>query len=100
MKKRNKTLRQNMALAEATWGPLNNLSRLSLRDLLTNYGLSVSRSDLQYLSGSWYVTHAGLLRIAERRHCAGIRVSQVRQFCDATIARWVFKATVYKTADS
>jgi hypothetical protein len=27
-------------------------------------------------------------------------VSQVRQFCDPATARWVFKATVYKTHDS
>ena len=89
-----------MALAEAAWGPLNNVARRSLSELLTRYGLRVSQGDLKYLNGSWYVTHAGLLRLAERRRCAGIRVSQVRQFCDPITSRWVFKATVYRTPDS
>jgi len=60
------------------------------------YGLSVSAGDLQYLDEKWYVTHAGLLRLAQRKRCAGISVRQVRDFCDPTTNRWVFKATVYK----
>src|SRR5437588_877209 len=48
----------------------------------------------------WYVTHAGLLRLAQRRHCAGIKVQQVREFCDPTMGRWVFKATLYKNRGS
>jgi hypothetical protein len=71
-----------------------------LRQLTRNYGFSVALGDFLYLDGSWYVTHAGLLRLAERRRCASIRVGQVRHFCDPVIGRWVFKATVYKTPDS
>jgi len=48
------------------------------------------------LDNKWYVTHAGLLRLAQRRHCAGIRVEQVREFCDPAAGRWVFRAILYK----
>jgi hypothetical protein len=58
----------------------------------------VALGDLLLLNGNWYVTHAGLLRLAQRRHCAGIRVQQVKQFCDPSAGRWVFKATLYKRA--
>jgi len=42
------------------------------------------------------VTHAGLIRLAQRKHCAGISVRQVRDYCDSATCRWVFKATVFK----
>jgi hypothetical protein len=49
------------------------------------------------LNGKWYVTHAGLLRLAHRTRCAGIRVQQVSEFCDVAVRHWVFKATVFKS---
>jgi hypothetical protein len=53
--------------------------------------------DVRYLSGGWYVTHSGLLKIATRRHCSGIRVQPVGEFCDKSGDRWVFRATVFKS---
>jgi hypothetical protein len=47
-----------------------------------------------------YVTHAGLLRIGERSRCSGIVTLLQKDVSDPTAARWVFKATVYRTADS
>jgi hypothetical protein len=52
------------------------------------------------LDGRWYVTHAGLLRIAERARCSGIKTSLQRELSEPVTHRWVFKATVYKTAKS
>jgi hypothetical protein len=46
------------------------------------------------------VTHSGLLRIAERRHCAGIKTDLLKDFSDSSISHWVFKATVYKAPES
>ncbi|MGB9452663.1 MAG: hypothetical protein WBV50_19085 [Candidatus Acidiferrum sp.] len=46
------------------------------------------------------MTHAGLLGLAQRRHCAGIHVQQVREYCEPTVGRWVFKATVYRRRSS
>jgi hypothetical protein len=60
----------------------------------------IALGHLQRLDGRWYITHGGLLDIAQRRRCAGILVHQVRASCDPTLGRWVFKATVYKTPRS
>jgi len=53
--------------------------------------------ELQLLSGGWYVTHVGLVRIAARNRCLGIRIQPVREFCDSGKNRWVFQATVYRS---
>jgi len=71
-----------------------------LRDLTYNFGFSVATGELLNLNGGWYVTHAGLLRLASRKHCAGIEVEPMDQACDPLAARWVFKATVFKSRTS
>ena len=60
------------------------------------YRLSVTAGHLQFFDGRWYITHSGLLSVAHRNRCAGIRTTVERQLCDVGIKRWVFKATVYK----
>ena len=62
--------------------------------------MSVASGDLQILDGTWYVTHGGLLRIAQRRGCIGVISCIERRFCDAAARRWVFKATVFKSSKS
>ena len=96
MKNRIKETSMNMRIAEEIWGPLSKPARVRLKELIVRYGLSVTAGDLQYLDERWYVTHAGLLRLAQRKHCAGISVRQVQDFCDPGTGRWVFRATVYK----
>ena len=71
-----------------------------LETLSTQYSLSVPAGDLLLLDGHWYVTHAGLLSLARRNRCSGVRVQLVREFCDSASGRWVFKATVYKSPRS
>src|SRR5713226_4087693 len=94
-------IRQNIRLAKRLGvGQLGTATLDRLRHLTVNFGFSLALGDFQYLNGGWYVTHAGLLRLALRRGCAGIRVHQVREFCDPTCGRWVFKATVYKSPRS
>lgn len=100
MKNMAREISTNTRLAGAVWGSLSRVARICLRELIKQYGLSVAGGDLQILDDRWYVTHTGLLRLAQRRHCAGISVRQVRDFCDAATNRWVFKATVYKSPDS
>jgi hypothetical protein len=89
-------VRQNIRLARR-WnvGELGSVALERLRNLTKTFGFSLALGDFQYLNGGWYVTHAGLLRLAQRRRCVGIRVHQVHQFCDPVMGRWVFKATVF-----
>jgi len=91
--------RSNRNYAKRLWAEsLGQRHLRALRDLTEKFGFSVARGEVQLLNGNWYVTSAGLLRLAERRHCSGIKVQQVREFCDAVAGRWVFKTTVYKNS--
>ncbi len=90
----------NLKLARSLWGELPLSARRHLRELTHKYRLSVAAGDLKFLDGRWYITHAGLLRIAERRRCEGIRTSVDRHLSDSGACRWVFKATVFKSPGS
>jgi hypothetical protein len=52
------------------------------------------------LNSGWYVTAAGLLRLARENRCHGIHVCAVSKLCDVENGRWVFKATVFKSPRS
>ena len=94
-------VRENLRLARrSSSGQLGRVLLDRLREITVKYGLSMALGDCTYLDGSWYVTHAGLLRLALRRRCVGIDVQQVLESCDRSIGRWVFRATVYKSRDS
>ena len=84
-------------LARELWGDLPDQTVNTLKQLIKRYSVSVAMGDLMYLGGRWYVTHSGLLGISRRRRCAGIRVCPVPAFCDLSLTRWTFKATVYKS---
>ncbi len=59
--------RPNLALAKRLWpGQINREQQHSLKSLSENYGLSVEAGDLQLLENRWYVTHTGLIRLAQR----------------------------------
>ncbi len=100
MKTPSKLFRSNARLARTMWGKLSTITLQGLKELSERYALAVAAGDLLYLDGRWYVTHAGLLRLAHRNRCSGIRVQPLREFCDAAASRWVFKAPVYKSARS
>jgi hypothetical protein len=90
--------RQNLRLAQSRWGPnLSPAAKTALRDYSKQLRLSVERGDLLLIDGKWYVTHSGLLHLANRRRCCGISVTAIRQLCDPSSSRWAFKATVYKS---
>jgi hypothetical protein len=97
---RRRIFRSNVKLARTMWGVLSRASLHSLKELTVRYGLSIAGGDLQQLDGRWYVTHTGLLGLARRNRCSGVRVQLIREFCDSTSGRWVFKATVYKSPRS
>jgi hypothetical protein len=91
----------NRKLAKQIWGDvLDPLQVRSLSEISRSFGFSIAMRDILLLEGGWYVTHAGLIRLATRHYCAGIAVEAVREFCDPIAARWSFKATVYKSTRS
>jgi hypothetical protein len=90
---------RNVRLAKQRWGRLPRTVLMALRELSRDYRLSVALGDLLYLDGRWYVSHAGLLRIAQRRKCSGIKVECIGEFSDPAVTRWAFKATVFKSRD-
>ena len=87
-------------LASKLWGDLSLVSHRMLRALTCDYGFSIAVGDLQLIEGRWYITHAGLLRLAARRKCNGIRTSLQTPYTDSNAKRWVFRAVVYKTGRS
>src|ERR1700730_17121133 len=91
------TTKSNAEIATTLWGKMSEIAIESLEDLTKRHSLRIASGDLLYLAGTWYVTHAGLLRIAHRKHCSGIQVRPARQFCDPAGSRWAFRATVYKS---
>jgi len=94
-------LRVNRRLAAELWGDEIQQRHLrALRDLTERFSFSIGRGEIQLLNGNWYVTHAGLLGMANRKRCSGIRVHLVREYCDHQTSHWIFKATVYKSHGS
>jgi hypothetical protein len=90
----------NVRRARSIWGRLPSTTFDSLRQLTDRLGLSIAAGDLQLLEHRWYVTHSGLLRIAQRRRCCGIKTAIEDRLSDPLANRWVFKATVYKSRSS
>ena len=100
MKKIDKGFLADLRLATAKWGKLPPAAVKALKEMDITYRFSLALGDLLYLDRGWYVTHTGLIRLANRTRCSGIRVQPIREFCDASVSRWVFKATVYKSPRS
>jgi hypothetical protein len=53
-------------------GGISKAAMRGLKELTSAHSLAVVAGDLQLLDGKWYVTHSGLLRIAQRGRCMGI----------------------------
>jgi hypothetical protein len=93
-------IRENVRLAKTNGHALSPIAIQQLKVLTQGYGLSLALGDLLYLENGWYVAHAGLLRLATRKGCSGILVEQIAEASDPGAARWVFRATVFKSASS
>jgi hypothetical protein len=91
-------LSSNLRLARSRWkGEINQIEVQQLKSLTERHEFSVAEGDLIRLERGWYVTHTGLIRLANRNRCAGIHTKPVARFCDPQTHRWSFEATVYKT---
>jgi len=92
---------ENRRFAEAVWPRAKSEALVrQLTDLSKELGVSVARGEIVYLDGKWYVTHAGLLKVALNSRCCGIQTNLVQKQCDSLSHKWVFRAIVYKTRAS
>src|SRR5271163_1099551 len=91
-------LRSNMRVARSRWKcELNQFAFEFLKILTNRFQFSVAEGDLIWLERGWYVTHTGLIRLANRRRCRGIEVHPISEFSDPPNRRYALKATVYKS---
>ena len=95
--KRLVTFQSNRRIAWQLWGQISPTALRGLKELTSEYLLSIASGDLLLLDGRWYVTHSGLLGLARRNRCAGINVQPAPAFSDPSVQRWAFEATVYKS---
>lgn len=89
---------ENLKIAKKRWPDLNRSTIQALKILSEANDLSIATGDLILLDKSWYVTNAGLLRLARRGRCVGMHVEPVPEFSQPLQARWAFKATVFKSS--
>ena len=93
-----KLVRRNRRYAKSRWGSILGVAALdALRNYSEEFQFSAASGDLLFLDKGWYVTNAGLTRLARRNRCAGVHVQPVPEFSDPATSRWAFKATVYKS---
>ena len=86
----------NIKVARNRWGfERGHIALQALKMYSEEYRFCLSTGDLLFLNQNWYVTHAGLLRLALRKHCRGIEVSPVAELCNSGLSRYAFKAAVY-----
>ena len=90
-------LARETKFAKSLYGDLPKPTLHALKELVTRHQVFVTNGDIKYLDGGWYITHSGLLRLAERRNCAGIHSRPVLESSDPATSRWVFRAAVFKS---
>jgi hypothetical protein len=89
--------RRNLYAAKTLYPTLSQQQLSVLRDLTQTLRLSVAGRELLCIDGNWYVSHPGLLRMANRSKCLGIETEIIQGVTEPAEHRWVFKATVRKS---
>src|ERR1700688_2407386 len=97
MKRKQDLIRTEISLARRRWYGIRAEKLAELRGLVRRYRLSVALGDVLFIDTGGYVTHAGLLRLAHRNRCSGIKTSLEKLYSDPSTSRWVFKAIVYNS---
>jgi hypothetical protein len=95
-----KLTNQNLRRAKRLLGKVPEPRLRELLRALSQVGFSIKSGDLQVLENNWYVTHAGLLRLARRKRCRGIQVEVVDSLSDPSASRFVLKATAFPSKTS
>jgi hypothetical protein len=73
MKQKPKSVRTEMNVARRIWGEVGATRLAELRALIRRNRISVALGDVCYIENRWYITHSGLLRVAHRKRCTGIK---------------------------
>jgi hypothetical protein len=94
------SLRVEMKVARKMWPGLEASKFRDLRALVAKYKFSVAGGEITRIEDRWYVTHSGLLQLATRRKCQGIKTTVQERLCDPGTGRWVFRAVVYRGSKS
>src|SRR3954468_15037365 len=89
-----KLLRENAKAVKELWPNITGPQLKHLQEISNKLMFSVRSQDVLLLNGSWYVTHAGLLKLAMRKQCRAIITELSEPFWKPEKNRWVFKATV------
>jgi hypothetical protein len=89
--------RAEINLARRKWAGVGGEKLSELRKFIERCHFSVALGDVLYINNSWYITHAGLLRLAHRSRCLGIKTILEIRCSDPLSGRWIFKAIVYKS---
>ena len=98
MNTRSDLYKKNLVAAKKVWGSrLTNTCISHLRRLSEELCTEVLAGDLLLLDGRWYITNAGLLRLAQRKGCFGINIEAVHCLCNTNTDRYTFKATVFRS---
>jgi hypothetical protein len=93
---KNTLLRNNRKSAPSRWEDTSLLQTLKAHT--ERFKFSISNGDLLLLDRRWYVTHTGMVGLANLRHCHGIDVQPSVEFSHPSSSRWAFKATVFKSS--
>ena len=65
MKSDRYNLARETRFAKSLYGDLPKAVLGALKELIQRHEISLTSGDVKYLNGGWYVTHSGLLRLAE-----------------------------------
>src|SRR6478752_3482811 len=97
MKPSETNLARETRFAKSLYGDLPKAILRALKELIRRHQTLLTNGDVKYLDGGWYVTHSGLLRLADRRRCVGIHCRPILESSDPPTSRWVFRAEVFKS---
>jgi hypothetical protein len=90
-------IRKNIRAAKDVYPKLSREQLSILRELTATLGLALWKGEVLWIGSRWYVSHSGLLRIAQKRRCTGISTTVVRHLSEPSTRRWVFRAIVQKS---
>src|SRR3974377_341520 len=85
----NSLQQQNVHKEKHTLGPTSNPRAVAQFEMLRrDFGFSIEAGGAPGVGDRGYVTHPGLLRLAQRRKCRGIHVEAVDSLCDSAANRY------------